>query len=146
MPFDLTSGTVIEIEPPPIPQLLVTPPSGAVVDVLVPAPPNVLITPPPVPTLTMNPPPAGTVPVLVVQGPPGPQGPPGTSGPGGSSFVYTQDTPAATWIINHGLGRLLHVTILDSSLDIAYADVIQGTLNQATIIFATPTMGSVVLS
>lgn len=89
MPFDLASGTVIEIDPPQVPELLVTPPTGAVVDVVVPAPPGVLVAPPPVPTLTVIPPQVTTLPVLVVQGPPGPPGPQGSGGGSGSQVLLT---------------------------------------------------------
>lgn len=72
---------------------------------------------------------------------------PGLPGPpGGSVFEYTQAASASTWIINHSLGRKLHVTLFNSSDEIVYADVVHGSVNQTTVTFPTPTTGSAVLS
>lgn len=43
-------------------------------------------------------------------GPPGPTGPPG----GGTTYIFHQDTPAATWTITHNLGTYPSVTVIDS--------------------------------
>lgn len=72
----------------------------------------------------------------------GPQGPPGVAG----GFEHTQAAPASTWIIDHNLGRKVHVSIFSATQELVYADVIHGSINQTTITFATPTSGSAVIS
>lgn len=75
-----------------------------------------------------------------LQGPAGPQGPTGPAG--GDVLVYDRaGVPASQWVIDHDLGRLVHVTVvLDSGEEIT-TDVIQGTPNTCTISFAQPTSG-----
>ena len=76
-------------------------------------------------------------------GTPGLQGPAGPVGPaGGDVFVYDRNgVPASSWIIDHNLGRLVHVTVvLDTGEEIT-ADVDQHDLNTCTITFAQPTSG-----
>lgn len=158
MSFDIICGETVEIELPSAPTLVLEPPTGSVTVVDLPSF-TVTVEIPAQPTLQQELPDPSDVVVVPIAGPPGPtgaqgpggetgpEGPAGPAGPGGGGyFAYIQISPAATWIINHNLGRLVHVTLLDSGNDIAYADVIQGTLNQATIVFAVPTVGSAVLS
>jgi hypothetical protein len=78
------------------------------------------------------------------QGPPGPRGLPGAAG--GSVFEFTQSTPAATWIIDHNLGRKVQVTIFDANGQVVYSDVTHGSVNQTTIYFASPVVGSALIS
>lgn len=55
----------------------------------------------------------------------GPQGPPGPEGPSGGSFVYVQETPAATWTIHHGTNRkpLVSLILTESPNEPVYTDV-----------------------
>ncbi|PRH79393.1 hypothetical protein C6N75_09935 [Streptomyces solincola] len=78
------------------------------------------------------------------QGPPGPPGVPGA--PGGFVYEHTQSVAAATWVINHNIGRRVHVSVFDSSGRQVETDVEHGTTNQTSVIFATPTTGSAVIS
>jgi len=82
--------------------------------------------------------------VIPVAGPTGPQGLPGT--PGGNGYVHTQSAPAATWIIDHGLNRKVHVTLFDVAETVVFADVAHGSINQTTITFADPKTGSAFIS
>lgn len=87
--------------------------------------------------------------VLVLQanggtGPVGPQGPPGT--PGGFRFIYTQVSPAATWIITHGIGSLVNVTLLNSAGAVVDADIIETSLNVTTVMFSTPQTGTAIIT
>lgn len=73
----------------------------------------------------------------------GVQGPRGPAGPaGGDVFVYDRaGIPASVWIIEHDLGRLVHVTVvLDTGEEIT-TDVDQHDPNICTITFAQPTSG-----
>jgi hypothetical protein len=105
---------------------------------------SVTVAPPEIPTVTIAPPGPATVTVLPVVGPRGAQGLPGT--PGGNGFAFTQSTPAAAWIIDHNLGRKVHVTVFDLTETVVFADVQHGSLNQVTISFAGPVAGSAVVS
>ena len=73
------------------------------------------------------------------QGNPGPQGLPGPSG--GEAYVYARTDPAATWIIEHGLGRVPHnVMVL---LGDEYVDTdIHMTDTHVVVIFPAPTVGT----
>jgi hypothetical protein len=70
----------------------------------------------------------------------------GTPGDEAARYVYLQAVPAATWIIDHGLSRKVHVTVFDSGEGVVYADVAHGSINQTTVSFPNPVTGSVVIS
>lgn len=81
------------------------------------------------------------------QGEPGPEGPEGPAGPpGGGFFVYTQNTPAATWVIDHNLGRKVQVSLFNTVQVVVHADIQHGSINQTTVTFPSPFAGSAVLS
>lgn len=117
---------------------------------------DVTVAPPVLPEVRVAPPGSTTVTVLPVAGPTGPQGIPGATGPqgpvgppGGTVYTHTQSTPAATWVIDHNLGRRAHVTLFATTTApwrVAYADVEHGSLNQTTIMFPEPVSGSAVIS
>lgn len=67
------------------------------------------------------------------------KGPPGADG-SGASYVHTQDTPAATWTVIHGLGRVPHnVQILIGGEEVFTDTQIDAT--QVVITFPSPTTG-----
>jgi hypothetical protein len=88
-------------------------------------------------------------PVVTVTAP-GPQGPPGLTGPmgpiGGSPFTYTRDTPAATWPINHELGRYPQVTVVDQFGSRRISDVVYADINNVSVIHSEPLVGAAYLS
>jgi len=77
----------------------------------------------------------------------GPQGPPGPRGPVGSGSVgvFTQSSPAATWILVHNLGRPPLVELFVAGAQVM-ADVIVSDANTTTIVFATPQTGQAIYS
>lgn len=77
------------------------------------------------------------------QGPTGPQGLPGAAG--GTVYVHNQTTPAATWIIDHNVGRKVSVTLYDDSGNVVITDIQHGTVNQATVTWSSPTTGSALI-
>jgi hypothetical protein len=75
-----------------------------------------------------------------IQGAAGPQGPVGPAG--GDVVIYDRGgVPASQWIINHGLGRLAHVTVVLDSGEEVTTDVDQHDPNTCTVTFAVPTSG-----
>jgi hypothetical protein len=74
----------------------------------------------------------------------GPQGPTGL--PGGTYYEHVQSPASATWVIDHNLGRKVHVSVFDTSGRLVLTDVEHGTADQATVTWATPTAGSAVIS
>lgn len=91
--------------------------------------------------------------VAPVAGPRGPKGDPGDPGPpgpaGDAAYVHTQSTPAATWVIDHNLGRLVHVTVSDATTPPwrqVFADIEHGSINQTSVTFPAPVAGTAVLS
>jgi hypothetical protein len=71
-----------------------------------------------------------------VQGPPGPPGP-----PGGAFFVHVQNSPSATWIINHNLGRRPGVSLLTLNGDEFEGQIRHVSSNQAQALLATAMAG-----
>lgn len=58
-------------------------------------------------------------------GPAGPPGPPGADGTGGDlSYTHTQAVPAASWTVEHGLGKHPAVIVVDSAEEVVIGDVV----------------------
>jgi len=86
------------------------------------------------------------------QGLPGPQGLQGIQGetgaPGlsGANYVHQQMTPAATWVIAHGLNRYPSITIVDSAGTVVVGAVAYDSANQITVTFMAAFGGSAFLN
>lgn len=74
------------------------------------------------------------------QGPRGPQGLPGASG--GTVYLHTQSVASASWVINHNIGRAVAVILYDSDGNVVQSDIEHGSVNQATVTWNSPTVGS----
>ncbi len=79
-----------------------------------------------------------TVEFAAPRGAPGPTGPPGAV----DDYVFTQGTPAATWTINHNLGRKPLVSLLTVGGMEMNADILHVSVNQVQVNFAQATAGS----
>ena len=90
-------------------------------------------------SLALTAPVVGTVEVHV----PGPQGPAGSGGGGGSSVRFNIASPAATWIILHGLGRSPGAQIFLASGESVIADIFCDDIH-ITVTFANPQTGYVI--
>lgn len=67
----------------------------------------------------------------------------GVTSPG---YVYDRNNvSASSWIIDHNLNKYPQVTIIDDEGNQVEADVLYGTLNQVTVMFAEPQSGKAVL-
>jgi hypothetical protein len=80
---------------------------------------------------------------------PGEQGPPGPPGPPGSDNFHVQhDQPAAaaTWTINHNLGKRPNVSVYSAGGLEVWAEVLHVSVNQALISFDAPFAGFAILS
>lgn len=73
----------------------------------------------------------------------GPAGPKGDQGAPGSSFSYRQDTPAATWTVQHNLGRKPAVVLfLDEDPNTpVYTDITYPDLNTVVVEWPSPETG-----
>lgn len=87
------------------------------------------------------------------QGPKGDQGDPGPQGPagpvGGSGFVqytHVQNAPTNHWVIDHGLGYKLNVTVVDTSGTVMEGDVTWPTDNRIVVDFNYSFAGEAYLS
>jgi hypothetical protein len=80
---------------------------------------------------------------IVAVAPSGPAGPIGPIGPaGGDVFVYDRNgVPANPWMIEHGLGRLVHVTVVLDSGEEVFPGVDQANPNITIISWGVPTSG-----
>jgi len=90
--------------------------------------------------------PSNDIVVVPVAGPPGPQGPAGPPGSGSADpYVHNQSSPAATWVINHGLGRIPQTTLVNNDDEVIIADLIHTSVNVLTVVFASPQAGTAYL-
>lgn len=83
------------------------------------------------------------------QGPPGPKGDkgdPGPQGPPGQTVAYPIPTPSAVWIVQHNLGHLPHVTVLNSAGELVLTEVSHTDTNQLSVTFSEPVSGTVLLT
>lgn len=73
----------------------------------------------------------------------GPAGAPANTGPGGSDahYVHQQNTPAATWTINHNLGKRPAIQVFDSAGQECEGLLTHVTLAQAVVEFSAPFSG-----
>lgn len=83
-----------------------------------------------------------------VPGADGEQGPPGPPGPAGAGafYIHTQAVASASWVIPHGLGRPVHITILSPAGEIVHADVVESSVNSANITWPSPVTGTAYVS
>lgn len=66
------------------------------------------------------------------------------SGSGGAATQqFNQPTPAATWTINHNLGRTPMVQVFSVGGMELLAEIVNPTVNQTQVRFASPTAGYV---
>lgn len=86
------------------------------------------------------------------QGPSGPKGDKGDTGdqglPGlsGVSYTHSQAVPAATWTINHNLGRFPSVTVVDSAGSVVAGNVEYVSNNTVVLYFSAAFGGSAYLN
>ena len=66
---------------------------------------------------------------------PGPQGPAGVFSPGDVAYTHTQNSPSATWTINHHLGFNPVAIVLDSGGTQCEGAISYPTVNQMVITF-----------
>lgn len=77
------------------------------------------------------------------QGSTGPKGDTGASGGGGN--LFTQSSPAATWIIVHNLGRPVLAQVYVAGEGVI-TDLVDSDANTLTVVFSSPQSGQVVYS
>ena len=75
----------------------------------------------------------------------GKQGPSGPPGPGATTYDHIQSVSSAEWIVNHNLGRLVSVTVLNPGGVEVEAEVAQVSENQARVYFNLPQTGKVLV-
>ena len=68
-----------------------------------------------------------------------------TSSPG-TTYIHTQSTLAAVWVITHNLGQYPSVTVVDTGGTIILPDVHYDSAIQITVTFAAPTSGKAYLN
>jgi len=58
-----------------------------------------------------------------------------------ANFVYTQGTPASTWVVNHNLGKFPSVSVVDSAKNEVVGDIEYNNTNTVTITFSASFSG-----
>ena len=58
-----------------------------------------------------------------------------SSSTGDKNFVFSQDVASATWVVTHNLNKYPSVSVVNSSTEIVYGDVVYDSLNEVTITF-----------
>lgn len=66
---------------------------------------------------------------------------PGPQGPAGAFYLYTQATPATTWIINHNLGYRPAVELLDAGSQEIDGEIAHPSANQTVVTLNPATAG-----
>lgn len=69
-----------------------------------------------------------------------------TGGGGDAHFVYEQNMPSATWVINHNLGKKPAAVVVDSTENVVVGDILYNSLNTLTITFVDPFSGKAYLN
>lgn len=69
-----------------------------------------------------------------------------TGGGGDAHFVYEQNMPSATWVINHNLGKKPVAVVVDSTENVVVGDIKYNSLNTLTITFVDPFSGKAYLN
>lgn len=69
-----------------------------------------------------------------------------TGGGGDAHFVYEQNMPSATWVINHNLGKKPVAVVVDSTENVVVGDTQYNSLNTLTITFVDPFSGKAYLN
>lgn len=65
---------------------------------------------------------------------------------GGIVAIYHyQNSPQSVWTVNHNLGRLPAVTVIDSTNEVVFADIAHVSLSQFTVTFQAPLAGTVMM-
>jgi hypothetical protein len=98
---------------------------------------DVIIVQPVIPTIKVTP----VIPNIIVTSP-GPQGPAGAFSVGSVSYTHIQNTPSATWTINHNLGFNPVPVILDSAGTQCEGTLTYITLNTMTLTFTSAFAGT----
>lgn len=87
------------------------------------------------------------------QGPPGesgeegPAGPPGPPGSGGDiNYEHRQEVASSVWTINHNLGKIPAVAVIDSGNTIVYGDIVYPDLNTVILTFSSEFTGKAYLN
>lgn len=94
--------------------------------------------------LVVQPPAEKMILTIGEQGPPGPQGAIGATGPAGAgdaNFVFSQQVPLASWIVQHGLNKYPAIAVVDTAGSVVIADLAYTSLNVVTITMASPMSG-----
>lgn len=87
-----------------------------------------------------------SLPANVTVATPGPQGPPGTGGGGASYYLHTQSAPAATWQIQHNLGRTPNISLILGNGTVVYADIVHNSASLAVVQFPVAYAGTAMCS
>lgn len=69
-----------------------------------------------------------------------------TGGGGDAHFVFEQNMPSATWVINHNLGKKPAAVVVDSTENVVVGDIQYNSLNTLTITFVDPFSGKAYLN
>lgn len=63
-----------------------------------------------------------------------------------TKYIFTQNTPVASWTITHNLGHYPAVTVVDSAGSVVIGDIIYNSNNQVTVNFSAGFAGAAYLN
>ena len=78
---------------------------------------------------------------ITVLGAQGPQGATGATGSSNAFYVHNQNTPSASWVINHNLGAYPTAVVMDSAHTQVEGDFSYTNSNQLVITFSSAFSG-----
>jgi hypothetical protein len=79
------------------------------------------------------------------QGPAGPKGDTGSAGPGSTYYNHAQTAASTTWTINHNLGRIPSITVIDTAGSEIEGDYAYPSVNTVVLTFSAATGGTAYL-
>lgn len=106
--------------------------------------PTTVVTVPDINQVILVPPLPPSVVEIGIMGPPGPagpQGPPGAAGSAPQSYDHDQQVPLSTWTINHNLGFVPNVTVIDTLGESVWGQVTHPSTNQTVLVFTAAFSG-----
>lgn len=69
----------------------------------------------------------------------------GGGGGGGGSFTFTQTNPSSVWTIDHNLGFIPNVIVVDASGELVFSEVRHPSVNRTVVTHGMPFAGTAYL-
>lgn len=79
-------------------------------------------------------------------GPTGATGPTGPTGPAATTYIHTQMSASAIWVITHNLNRFPAVDVVNSAEEVVIGEILYNSANTVTLTFVSAFAGKAFLN